>query len=118
MEPNFDLPFRQTELVRHLYPPPPGEVVVGVELLLQLQGLIPFGYIDYSRMVHVWLTCASIADLVLKYFIEDKRICKSFAQMHVANFRLKINIIKEFKFEIVLHRQNKKQRPSADTDLV
>jgi len=40
LEPNFDLPLRETELVRHLYPPPPGEVVVGVKLLLQLQRLI------------------------------------------------------------------------------
>ena len=36
LEPDFDLPFCQTKLVCHLYPPPPGEVVVRVELLLQL----------------------------------------------------------------------------------
>lgn len=34
LEPNFNLSLRQTELVSHLYPSPPGEVVVGVELLL------------------------------------------------------------------------------------
>ena len=40
LEPDFDLPLGETKLVSHLYPPPPGEVVVGVELLLQLQGLV------------------------------------------------------------------------------
>ena len=40
LEPDLDLALRQAELVRHLYPPPPGEVVVGVELLLQLEGLV------------------------------------------------------------------------------
>ena len=34
LEPNFDLPLCETELVGHLYPSPPGEVVVGVKLLL------------------------------------------------------------------------------------
>ena len=40
LEPDFDLPFGQAELVSHFYPPPPGEVMVRVELLLQLQGLV------------------------------------------------------------------------------
>ena len=40
LEPDLDLPLRQAQLVRHLYPPPPREVVVRVELLLQLQGLV------------------------------------------------------------------------------
>ena len=40
LEPDFDLPLGETKLVSHFYPPPPGEVVVGVELLLQLQGLV------------------------------------------------------------------------------
>ena len=41
LEPDLDLPLGEAELVRHLYPAPPGEVVVGVELLLQLQRLVP-----------------------------------------------------------------------------
>ena len=41
LEPDLDLSLGEAELVRHLYPAPPGEVVVGVELLLQLQRLVP-----------------------------------------------------------------------------
>ena len=41
LEPDLDLSLRQAELVRHFDPSPAGEVVVGVELLLQLQGLVP-----------------------------------------------------------------------------
>jgi len=41
LEPNFDLSLGEAELVGHLDPPAPGEVVVRVELLLQLQGLVP-----------------------------------------------------------------------------
>ena len=40
LEPDLYLALRQTELVRHLDAPSPGEVVVGVELLLQLQRLV------------------------------------------------------------------------------
>ena len=40
LEPDFDLPLRETELVRHFYPAPAREVVVRVELLLQFQGLV------------------------------------------------------------------------------
>ena len=40
LEPDLDLPLRQAEGVSDLYPPPPGEVSVEVELLLQLQGLV------------------------------------------------------------------------------
>ncbi len=41
LEPDLDLPLCQAELVGHLYPSPPGEVVVRVELLLQLKRLVP-----------------------------------------------------------------------------
>jgi hypothetical protein len=41
LEPNFDLSLGEAELVGHLDAPAPGEVVVRVELLLQLQGLVP-----------------------------------------------------------------------------
>lgn len=41
LEPNFDLPLCETELVGHLDSPPSGEVVVRVELLLKLQRLVP-----------------------------------------------------------------------------
>ena len=41
LEPNFDLSLSEAELVRHFDPAPPGEVVVRVELLLQLQRLVP-----------------------------------------------------------------------------
>ena len=41
LEPDFDLPFGEAQLVRHLDPSPPGEVMVRVEFLLQLQGLVP-----------------------------------------------------------------------------
>ena len=41
LEPDLDLPLRQAQLVRHLDPPPPRQVVIRVELLLQLQGLVP-----------------------------------------------------------------------------
>ena len=40
LEPDLDLPLRQTEGVRNLDPPPPGQVAVEVELLLQLQCLV------------------------------------------------------------------------------
>ena len=40
LEPDLDLPLRQAQLVRHLDPPPPRQVVVRVELLLQLQRLV------------------------------------------------------------------------------
>jgi len=41
LEPNFDLSLCEAELVSHLDAPPPSEVMVRVELLLQLQGLVP-----------------------------------------------------------------------------
>ena len=41
LEPNFDLPLCEAELVRHLDPPSPREVVVRVELLFQLERLVP-----------------------------------------------------------------------------
>jgi hypothetical protein len=41
LEPNFDLALCEAELVGHLDAAAPGEVVVRVELLLQLQGLVP-----------------------------------------------------------------------------
>lgn len=40
LEPDFDLPFRQAECVRDLDAPPPGQVSVEMELLLQLEGLV------------------------------------------------------------------------------
>jgi hypothetical protein len=45
LEPNFDLSLGEAKLVCHLDPPAPGEVVVRVELLLQLQGLVPATHI-------------------------------------------------------------------------
>ena len=41
LEPNFDLSLSQTKLMGHLDATTSGEVVVRVELLLQLQDLIP-----------------------------------------------------------------------------
>ena len=41
LEPDLDLALGQAELVRHLYSAPAREVVIRVELLLQLQGLVP-----------------------------------------------------------------------------
>ena len=41
LEPDLDLSLRQAEGVRHFYPPPPRQVVVRVELLLQFKGLVP-----------------------------------------------------------------------------
>ena len=41
LEPDLDLALRQTESVSDLYPPTPSEISVEVELLLQLQGLVP-----------------------------------------------------------------------------
>ena len=41
LEPDLDLALRQTESVCDLYPPTPSEISVEVELLLQLQGLVP-----------------------------------------------------------------------------
>ena len=40
LEPNFDLPLCEAKLVSHLDPAAPCEVVVGVELLFQLQRLV------------------------------------------------------------------------------
>ena len=40
LEPDLDLTFRQTEGVRDLDPPPPRQVVIEVELLLQFQRLV------------------------------------------------------------------------------
>ena len=40
LEPYFDLALCEAEGVGDLYPSPPGEVAVEVELLLQLQGLV------------------------------------------------------------------------------
>ena len=40
LEPDLDLPLGETELVRHLYPSPARQVVVGVELLLELERLV------------------------------------------------------------------------------
>ena len=40
LEPDLDLPLRQTESVSDLYPPTASEISVEVELLLQLQGLV------------------------------------------------------------------------------
>jgi hypothetical protein len=45
LEPNFDLSLGEAELVCHLDAPASGEVVVRVELLLQLQGLVPATHI-------------------------------------------------------------------------
>ena len=41
LEPDLDLPLGQTEGVRDLYPPTAGEISVEVELLLQLECLVP-----------------------------------------------------------------------------
>ena len=41
LEPNFDLPLGEAELVGHLDSPSPREVVVRVELLFQLECLVP-----------------------------------------------------------------------------
>ena len=40
LKPDLDLPLCQAKRVRHLYSPPPGEVVVRVEFLLELQRLV------------------------------------------------------------------------------
>lgn len=40
LEPDLDLPFRQAERVCHLDPPPPGQIVVRVEFLFELQSLV------------------------------------------------------------------------------
>ena len=40
LEPDFDLSFRETQCVSYLYPPPPGQVPIEVELFLQLQRLV------------------------------------------------------------------------------
>lgn len=40
LEPDLDLSFGEAEGVRHLDPPSPRQVVVGVELLLQLERLV------------------------------------------------------------------------------
>jgi len=40
LEPDLDLPFRQAQGVGDLYPSPPGQVAVEVELLFQLQRLV------------------------------------------------------------------------------
>jgi len=40
LEPNFDLSLSETELVSHLDPASPSEVVVRVKLLFQLEGLV------------------------------------------------------------------------------
>ena len=41
LEPDLDLSLRQTEGVGYLYPPTPSEISVEVELLLQLECLVP-----------------------------------------------------------------------------
>lgn len=41
LEPNLDLPLREAEGVGDLYPPPPGQVPVEMELFFQLQRLVP-----------------------------------------------------------------------------
>ena len=41
LEPDLDLALSQAERVGDLYAPPPGEIMVKMELLLQLQGLEP-----------------------------------------------------------------------------
>ncbi len=41
LEPDLDLPLCQAESMGDLYPPPSSQVAVEVELLLQLQGLVP-----------------------------------------------------------------------------
>ena len=41
LEPDLDLSLGQTDGVSDLYPPTPSEISVEVELLLQLQGLVP-----------------------------------------------------------------------------
>lgn len=40
LKPDFDLPLREAEGVRHLDPPPPRQVVIRVELLLQFESLV------------------------------------------------------------------------------
>jgi hypothetical protein len=40
LEPDLNLALGQAERVRHLYSPPPGEVVIRVEFLLELEGLV------------------------------------------------------------------------------
>lgn len=40
LEPNFYLSLRQTECVCHLNPPPPRQIVVGVEFLFEFQSLV------------------------------------------------------------------------------
>ena len=41
LEPDLDLPLVQVEQSRHLHAPRPAQVAAEVELLLQLQGLVP-----------------------------------------------------------------------------
>ena len=40
LEPDLDLPLRQAEGMGDLYPPPPSQIAIEVEFLLQLQGLV------------------------------------------------------------------------------
>ena len=46
LEPDLDLALGQAERVGDLYAPPPGEIMVKMELLLQLQGLEPINKYD------------------------------------------------------------------------
>lgn len=40
LEPNLNLPLRQAQRVGYLYPPPPGQIPIEMELFLQLKGLV------------------------------------------------------------------------------
>lgn len=58
LKPDFNLPLGETQSVGNFDPPPPGQIPVKVELLLQLQDLLsgvsssgPFGL--WSRVIRV-----------------------------------------------------------------
>ena len=68
LEPNFDLPLCEAKLVSHLDPAAPCEVVVGVELLFQLQRLVSeAGFVNFCILylyLLVFVCCTSVSILV------------------------------------------------------
>lgn len=76
LEPDLYLTFRKTESMRDLNTTPPCQIAVEVELLLQLQGLIPGirGSLSLRLAVRVHRTCKSKVTL---YFAEGRNKTKS-----------------------------------------
>jgi hypothetical protein len=56
LEPNLDLSLRQAKGVRHLDPPPPRQVAVEMEFLLEFKGLVPRVSLSapFPRRIHTW----------------------------------------------------------------